>query len=234
MESRNTADSLFSGDSAAPANERRKSLVASMLASFARLISGAHVRWIDCKPETRQRIYFANHTSHLDFVVLWSALPPEVRSLTRPVAARDYWERGRIRLRLVSEVFNGVLIDRAYSGPPDPKAMADSARKTIEQVSQAFLPNHSLIIFPEGTRGTGEKVGVFKSGLFHLCSIRPDVELVPVYLENLNRILPKGVILPVPLLSSVTFGPPMTFNPSEPKNDFLTRMRDAVCRLKPE
>lgn len=198
-------------------------LPAGVIAAAARLISGVQVRWLGCRPDPRQRIYFGNHTSHLDFVVLWSLLPRELRALTRPVAARDYWERGPLRRLLARRVFRAVLIDRG--------AIA-AARGVIARLAEALGERHSLIVFPEGTRGSGERLGAFKSGLYHLARRRPDVELVPVYLENLNRILPRGEILPVPLLSTATFGSPMQVGEGEPKRAFLERAREAVSTLR--
>jgi hypothetical protein len=72
----------------------------------------------------------------------------------------------------------------------------------------------------------------FKSGLYHLCRLKPELELVPVYLANMNRILPKGEVLPVPLLGRVIFGKPMTIEPNEDKTAFLTRAREALLALK--
>jgi 1-acyl-sn-glycerol-3-phosphate acyltransferase len=209
-------------------------MIATVLAAAARMVAGARVRWIDCTPETHQRIYFANHTSHFDFVVLWSALPPELRTLTRPVAAQDYWDKGAVRRYLVTRIFNGVLVARSQHGPgANPEGVVMAARDTVNRVAEALGTRNSLIIFPEGTRGTGAAIASFKSGLYHLCCQRPDVELVPVYLENLNRILPKGSFLPIPLLSSVTFGPPIHFSNGEDKATFLGRTREALCNLKP-
>ena len=205
--------------------------LASLLAGFARLISGAQVRWLDCAPSPRQRIYFANHTSHLDAVVLWAALPGDVRALTRPVAAQDYWEKGRLRRFLSARVFHAVLINR---NPQGSDRSLRAAQAVIDRMVESLGACYSLIVFPEGTRGSGEDMAAFKSGLYHLALRRPDVELVPAYLENLNRILPKGEALPVPLLSSVTFGPPMRLEPNEPKKIFLERAREAVRRLRPE
>lgn len=196
------------------------------LAFLARLISGASVRWVDCRPEPLQRIYFANHTSHLDFIVLWAVLPAVLRASARPVAARDYWERGQLRRYLASTVFRAVLIER-----PDGAALG--ARESAGQLARALDDDHaSLILFPEGTRGDGEQIGPFKSGLYHLCRDKPGLELVPVYMENLNRILPKGEFLPVPLLGRVTFGPPLRLEPEESKSDFLERARAALCALR--
>jgi len=205
--------------------------LAGVLAGFARLVSGVQVRWVECRPATHQRVYFANHTSHLDFVVLWSALPREVRVLVHPVAAQDYWGKTALRRYVATHVFRAVLIER------NPRAHAPAlaaARMAIERLVAALGDRDSLIVFPEGTRGDGEAIRPFKSGLYHLCLRCPDLELIPVYLRNLNRILPKGEILPVPLLSSVSFGPPMRLLEGEPKNAFLERAREAVCRLKPQ
>jgi 1-acyl-sn-glycerol-3-phosphate acyltransferase len=207
-------------------------MIASLLAALARVVSGAAVRWVGCRPEPRQRIYIANHTSHLDFVVLWSALPASLRRLTRPVAGRDYWGAGRLRRYLITRIFDGILVDRDGGRAASPDAVMEAARRTVARVAEGLGQDRSLIIFPEGTRGPGPDVRPFKSGLYHLRRLRPDVELIPVYLENLNRILPKGEVLPVPLLSSVTFGAPIPDRPEESKAAFLERARAAVVALR--
>jgi len=197
-------------------------LTAPVLALTAKLLSGATVRWVDCQPDTCQRVYFANHTSHLDALVLWSSLPKDVRALTRPVAAKDYWEHGMVR-RHIARTFNALLIDRKKI-----KVHRSPVDMMIREIGDRF----SLIVFPEGGRNTGEEMGDFKSGLYYLGKKRPDLELVPVYIDNLNRVLPRGEFLPVPLLSCITIGPPIWLEPGEPKTDFLKRARQAVQRLK--
>jgi 1-acyl-sn-glycerol-3-phosphate acyltransferase len=207
--------------------------IASLLAAVARGISGVQVQWAGCEPEERQRIYFANHSSHLDFVVLWSALPSEIRAMTRPIAAKDYWEETPLRHYLTKNVFNAVLLERGSMGKTKNQEEAHFVgRHLIEEMAEALGTEYSLIFFPEGTRGTGEKVGPFRSGLYHLALRRPDVELVPAYLENLNRILPKGEFLPVPMLSLLTFGKPLQVEPDEEKDVFLERAREAVASLR--
>jgi 1-acyl-sn-glycerol-3-phosphate acyltransferase len=207
--------------------------VASLLAAIARGISGVQVQWAGCEPDERQRIYFANHSSHLDFVVLWSALPSEIRARTRPIAAKDYWEETPLRRYLTKNVFHAVFLER---GSPSKGKHAEEGhfvgRHLIEEMAEALGTENSLILFPEGTRGTGEKVGPFRSGLYHLAMRRLDVELVPAYLENLNRILPKGEYLPVPMLSLLTFGKPLHVEPHEEKDAFLERAREAVASLR--
>lgn len=204
--------------------------MASLLAMVARLMSGVTVRWVDSTPAVGQRVYFANHTSHLDAVVLWAALPPAVRVMTSPVAGVDYWGKTRLRRYLADNVFQALLINRQPAGAD--RSLA-AAQAVIADLIAAIDRGRSLIVFPEGTRGSGEEVAPFKSGLYHLAQQRQGVELVPVYLENLNRILPKGEVLPVPVLSSATFGPPLHLTPNEGKAAFLERARDAVVRLRP-
>lgn len=204
--------------------------MASLLAGVARLMSGVAVRWIDCAPELRQRVYFANHSSHLDAVVLWAALPAAARAQTSPVAGIDYWGRSRLRRYLADNVFQAILINRQPQGAERSRAAAEAV---MAQLVAAVDRGRSLIVFPEGTRGSGDEVAPFKSGIYHLARQRPDVELVPAYLENLNRILPKGEVLPVPVLSSATFGAPIRMAEGEAKDAFLARARDAVVRLKP-
>ncbi|MFM9067951.1 MAG: lysophospholipid acyltransferase family protein, partial [Planctomycetota bacterium] len=182
----------------------------------------ATVRGVDCQPDTCQRVYFANHTSHLDALVLWSSLPKTVRELTRPVAAKDYWEHGWVR-PYISQLFNAILIDRQ-----EIKVHQSPVDKMIAEIGNRY----SLIVFPEGGRSGGGELGQFKSGLYYLAKKRPDLELVPVYIDNLNRVLPRGEFLPVPLLSCITIGPPIWLETGEPKAQFLLRAREAVRRLK--
>jgi 1-acyl-sn-glycerol-3-phosphate acyltransferase len=197
-------------------------LTAAVLSLIAKLVSGSSVRWVDCHPETCQRVYFANHTSHLDALVLWASLPWQVRNLTRPVAARDYWEKNVLR-RYIASSLNALLIDREK---------IKVHRSPVELMIQSIGHTYSLIVFPEGSRNTGEEMNAFKSGLYYLAKKRPDLEFVPVYIDNLNRVLPRGEYLPVPLLSSITIGPPLWLESGEGKVEFLQRARECILRLK--
>ena len=206
--------------------------LAWIIAALVRGFSGVQVDWQGSAPECRQRIYFANHSSHLDFLVLWSALPPAVRAKTRPVAAKDYWGSG-LRSYLAERVFRAVLVERRAGSKAASEDEARSARfRVIDQLSEALGESDSLIFFPEGTRGSGERVAEFKSGLYHLAKRRPEVELIPAYLENLNRILPKGEVLVVPFLSRLTFGSAIRVEDGESKPEFLSRAHSALCALR--
>ncbi|KPA94379.1 MULTISPECIES: lysophospholipid acyltransferase family protein [Pseudomonas] len=200
-------------------------VVATLITSAARLITGARSLWIGCAPDPVQRIYFANHSSHGDFVLLWASLPPALRTLTRPVAGADYWNRSTLRRYIIRRVFNGVLIDRERKEPGD---------NPLQPMLDALEQGHSLIIFPEGTRNQEEGLLPFKSGIFHLARAYPQAQLIPVWIANLNRVMPKGRVLPLPLLCTTAFGAPLQLEEDESKEHFLQRSRDALLALAPE
>ncbi|WP_312933498.1 lysophospholipid acyltransferase family protein [Pseudomonas sp.] len=201
-------------------------LTAFSITSAARLITGARALWLGCTPQPVQRLYFANHSSHGDFVLLWASLPNALRKRTRPVAGADYWCKPGIREFLIRKVFNGVLIERQRS---------DSAQSPLQPVLDALAQGDSLIFFPEGTRNLSEEPLLpFKSGLFHLAAANPQIELVPVWIANLNRVMPKGRALPLPLLCTLSFGEPLARLPDESKPDFLERASLALLTLAPK
>ena len=194
-------------------------MIGWFIRAATRFLVGGHARWQGCAPDPRQRIYFANHSSHLDTVILWAALPPELRAVTHPVAALDYWGRGPVRRYIATRVLNAVLIDRT------------ARRDPLAALREVLDRGHSLILFPEGTRHSDPQPGPFKGGLQHLAEAYPAVELVPVYLTNLARAYPKGAILPAPIMCTATFGAPLPAIAGEAKPHFLTRARAAVCAL---
>jgi 1-acyl-sn-glycerol-3-phosphate acyltransferase len=193
----------------------------ALLVGVVKLLVGAYARWIGTTPAPIQRIYFANHTSHIDTLAIWSSLPRSLRPHTRPIAARDYWGKG-LKKYIATRGFGAVLIDRARENTQvDP----------LDPLRAALREGDSLIIFPEGTRGASATPAKFRSGLFRLAGEFPTVELVPVYLDNLHRSLPKGALLPVPVVCTVRFGTPLTRVDGEEKDSFCDRARAAVISL---
>ncbi|BFO54004.1 hypothetical protein AVXHC19_08070 [Acidovorax sacchari] len=283
-------------------------LMSLFLLGLVRLLTGSQARWYGCPPKAEQRIYFANHQSHADLVMIWAALPQELRSITRPIAARDYWTRSPFRQWLTTAVFNAVYVDRvsgtpgqrpAPEAPPQPDMQATagaplpasaepapparpepsvplppSAQGTLEgflaqpapalagpaaptadpappvrpapEALRAALPaddplaplvhalesGDSIVIFPEGTRGHGDEPQPFKSGLYRLAQMFPQVVLVPAWIHNVQRVMPKGEVVPVPILCSVTFGAPIELGAGEERRAFLDRARRAVIALR--
>lgn len=289
-----------------------------LLLGVIRLLTGAQARWYGCPPKAEQRIYFANHQSHADLVMIWAALPEELRSITRPIAARDYWANTPFKRWITTEVFNAVYVERAATTPGSPAPPAARAEpeappapvrnsvapptERIEPSMEPLLPaapmaspivdvtpeafdemqgrldlpappppppaappveppvvmaeaapsepaaapapdplaplvealrsGDSIIIFPEGTRGHTGEPQKFKSGLYTLATMFPEVVLVPAWIDNVQRVMPKGEIVPVPILCSVTFGAPIRVEESEERRPFLDRARAAVIALR--
>lgn len=203
----------------------RADLMGLAITLVARLVTGAQGHWRGCPPKAEQRIYFANHQSHLDWVLIWAALPQELRARTRPIAARDYWTASPFRRWLTTEVFHAVYVDRARSANPE--------QDPLEPLLAALAQGDSLVIFPEGTRSAHGEPLPFKSGLFHLAQQFPGVQLVPAWIDNVQRVMPKGEVVPVPVLCTVTFGAPLALGEGEDKRAFLERARDAVLALRP-
>lgn len=197
-----------------------------VISVFARFMTAPRAIWQGIEPVQRQRVYFANHSSNGDFVLLWTVLPTPLRRKTRPVAALDYWLKSPLRSFIGREVFNAVLIDRR----PEART-ADPVAQMVEALDQGA----SLILFPEGQRNSSDAdLLPFKSGLYHLAKARPEVDLVPVWIANLNKVMPKGEIIPVPLICTLTFGAPLHLISDEEKDAFLSRARAALLALQAE
>lgn len=201
-------------------------LAGTLILLFARFLTAVRGRWEGIGPSDEQRIYFANHVSHGDLVLIWTVLPRRMRLATRPVAGSDYWLKTRLRRFIGRDVFNAVLIDRdRASRTDDPVAL----------MTGALDAGFSLIVFPEGTRNTSDApLAPFKTGLYHLAQARPKVVLVPVWIDNLNRVLPKGEFVPIPLICTVTFGAGLHIAETESKQDFLSRATAALLCLSPK
>jgi len=200
-------------------------IVGHCIRLFARAITAVRADWQGIEPVVRQRVYYANHTSNADMPMIWSVLPPALRRTVRPVAAADYWLKNPLRAFIGPEVFNCVLIDRR----------PEVNDKPMDKIVEALDEGSSLIIFPEGNRNMGDDPLLpFKAGLYNMGLARPEVDLVPTWVANLNTIMPKGEVIPLPLICTVTFGKPVHVQDGETKDEFLERAAKALSDLRPE
>lgn len=197
-------------------------VVARLLSGTIRVLTGARALWDGAEPSADRRVYYGNHASHGDFVMIWSALPAELRGRVRPVAGADYWNRDPLRRYVIHRVFNGVLIERDA---------ASRTRDPVRTLCDAVDAGASLIVFPEGTRNMDDGLLPFKSGIYHLAEQRPELEFVPVWLDNLKRVMPKGSPIPLPLLCTARFGAAIRLRQGEDKAAFLARTRGALLAL---
>lgn len=197
----------------------------SGLTAFAWAVTGVRPIWLGSVPNGRQRIYFANHASHGDFILLLSCLPRGERDHVRAAAAADYWGKTKLRRFVAEELLSSVLIERnsiVNGGNP------------LQDMLDVLAQGDSLIIFPEGQRNMGdEPLLPLRSGLYNLAIARPDVELIPCWIENMSRVLPKGEFLPVPLLCRVVFGAPVAVEEGEERHAFLRRIHATLLALNP-
>ena len=198
--------------------------VSYILQGLTRILVGAYPRWIGCKPNANQRIYIANHTSHIDTMAIWTALPPELQKTTHPVAAWDYWANNKFKKYITTQGLNAVYIKRSKAEGSD--------EDPLQPLYDTLAKGDSLIIFPEGTRNKDVIPQPFKSGIYHLAKRFPHVEFIPVYLENLSRIMPKGEFWPVPLACTARFGKPFYLQENEDKDEFLERARQGVISAR--
>ncbi|MEO9865077.1 MAG: lysophospholipid acyltransferase family protein [Yoonia sp.] len=200
-------------------------IVGHTLRLFARFITAVRADWQGIEPVPRQRVYYANHTSNGDMPMIWAVLPSALRRSVRPVAAADYWLKNPIRAFVGPEVFNCVLVDRR----------PEVNDKPMDKILEALDEGSSLIIFPEGNRNmTEDPLLPFKAGLYNMGVARPDVDLVPTWVANLNTIMPKGEVIPLPLICTVTFGTPVKVHEGESKDAFLARAAKALSDLRPD
>ena len=197
-----------------------------MLAFLMRLLAAPRTIWTEGAPVARQRVYFANHTSNADLPLIWTVLPPAMRRRTRPVAAADYWLKNAVRAFFGRDVFRGVLVDRR----PEMRAEGEDPMATIRA---ALDRGDSLIIFPEGRRNESKKKLLpFRAGLYAMSQSHPEVEFVPVWIENLNRLMPRGEVVPIPLICTVAFGAPIRVWVGEDKDLFLERASKALLQVR--
>ncbi|TCP95185.1 1-acyl-sn-glycerol-3-phosphate acyltransferase [Cricetibacter osteomyelitidis] len=196
-----------------------------LLCRFIIFLTGVKPQKQLCKiTDFSPKVFYSNHSSHGDFMLLWVSMPYELRQTIRPVAAKDYWDKGIVRRFLAYQVFNLLLIERK----------SDHPQAAIEQMSEA-LKTHSLIIFPEGTRKTDDDLSLqpFRKGLYYLAKQNPDVPLIPIWINNINNVLPKGYMLPIPLLCELFVGETQYFTQDEPAV-FLQKMEQALLALNPK
>lgn len=192
------------------------------LSRFARIIAAPHVR-LESPLPTTPTVYYANHSSNGDTVLLWSTFSPKQRSNIRPVAAADYWETSKLRRFIGRDVFNILPVERnKEQRTSDP----------IADMQTALDDGYSLIIFPEGGRNDGTNLMPFKTGIYHLAASRPQTPFMPVWIDNLNGVMPKGEIIPVPLVCSLHFGTPFTLE-AETKQDFLEKAHQRLLAQRP-
>ncbi|MGD2069433.1 MAG: 1-acyl-sn-glycerol-3-phosphate acyltransferase [Gemmatimonadota bacterium] len=197
---------------------------------FLQLAFGVHVEGREHLEGLDRFILVANHNSHLDVLLLFHILPVRHLRRTHPVAAYEYFSRSRALLWLLDRLLEPVWIVRGGGRPPASAPRTAAAEvDALEGMRMRLAEGHSLVIFPEGTRGAAGRMTPFKTGVGRLAADFPDVPVVPVFLSGPERALPRSSLLLLPVWNLVTVGPPRLFagNPG----DFTAEVEGAVREL---
>ncbi|MFC1650753.1 1-acyl-sn-glycerol-3-phosphate acyltransferase [Candidatus Latescibacterota bacterium] len=142
-------------------------------------------------------ILFSNHNSHLDVLLLYLILPPGKIDKTHPIAALDYFKKPAWLFGAVNFLFQPIWIDRT-----------NNEIFPFKEIKKRLVEGHSIIIFPEGTRGEDGEIHDFRQGIGLIEKNNPDTPVIPVYLEGPERAFPKKASFPLPLWNHITIGPP--------------------------
>ena len=113
--------------------------VSHFLQLLARVLVGAYPRWVGSQPNHNQRIYVANHTSHIDTVAIWAALPTHLQAHTHSVAAWDYWANNKFKRWLTTNGLNAVYIKRSKDDA--------NGEDPLQPLYDTLAKGESLIIF---------------------------------------------------------------------------------------
>jgi 1-acyl-sn-glycerol-3-phosphate acyltransferase len=196
---------------------------ALVIKPFMALFIGLRVRGREHLARTEPFVLIANHSSHLDTLSLLSLFPLSRLRRIRPVAAADYFERNRFVSIFTKTLFNILPIARKN---------ITTENNPLRKMRSTIQAGDSLLIFPEGTRGSGEQMGEFRSGVAHLLEKAPEVPVIPAYLVNMGRSLPKGEFIPVPFFCEIRIGQPRRFTGT--RQEITKALEVAVRELAPE
>ncbi len=197
-------------------------ILRQIVAGFIRLYTGVHGIPPNVLPEL-PFVVIANHSSHLDTMVIWAAVPSGIRSRLRPAGAADYWLATPLRRWFFSTILSGMAIERQH---------VSRANNPIDDLAETLRSGNGVLIFPEGTRSRDGSLQPFKSGVYHLVrAMEQPTPVLPIGLQNLQRIMPKGEVLPIPLLCTLRLGETIFLDPDESKEMFLNRCQSAIQRL---
>jgi len=169
----------------------------------------------------KQFILIANHNSHMDTMAIMSAIPSRYIHKVHPIAARDFFGGSLFKKILMRYLVNATLIQRDRDDPNnDP----------IDSMDKMLKKTRSLILFPEGSRGVPGVMAKFKKGLGYLIQRNPEINVIPVYLDNVYKTLPRGKNLILPYNCSIKFGDPIKFKSME-MDDILLSSEKAMQKL---
>jgi 1-acyl-sn-glycerol-3-phosphate acyltransferase len=172
-------------------------------------------------------VLVANHSSHLDAVILGAMLPARFAGTVFPIAAGDTFFTRRASSIFATACMNALPIWRKNCGA-----------HSLEDLRTRLLEGSSVyILFPEGTRTRDGAMTKFKPGIGRLIAAT-EVPVVPCYLQGSFDALPASRNLPRWNKITVAIGEPMTFpgasNDRAGYETIAARLEEAVGGLAAE
>ncbi|MBL7184454.1 MAG: 1-acyl-sn-glycerol-3-phosphate acyltransferase, partial [Anaerolineae bacterium] len=164
-------------------------------------------------------LFSANHTSHLDALVVLKALPKRYRWRLSVAAAADYWFVNPLLGNLTALLINSF-----------PMARYGNVRPGMEHTVDLIDHGWSVLIFPEGTRSLSGEMQPFKPGV-GLLAVELGVPVVPIHLRGVYAILPKGSRVPRRGPVEVTMGAPLRFPPGMDHAQAAQQLEREIRRL---
>ena len=198
----------------APIRAIRRASLPTWILPLARVFVKLDVRGLEhLEKITGPVIFAANHQSHLDTPVILMALPARWRYRVAPAMAKEFfkahfypeqygrtaWLTNSLNYYLASAFFNAFPLPQRETG----------TRQTLRYIGDLFASGFSLLIFPEGKRTNSGEINRFQAGIGMIAS-RLDVQVVPVRLDGLDRILHQTWRFPQRGPASVRFGAPIS------------------------
>lgn len=162
---------------------------------FVFWVLGINVRGLEKLPKNKPFIIAANHNSHIDTLILMSLFPVSQILKIHPIAAKDYFCNTKFKENFFKKLIGIIPIDR--------KVTRQTKEEIFYDINQALKNNHSIIIYPEGTRGEDNKISEFKTGIAHIAKMNPNVPVIPIFINGPDKILPKIDSLIVPFISDI-------------------------------
>ena len=198
-------------------------LVARPLALF---MTGADVTGRERLPLKGPAIVAANHSSHVDTLLLLAIFPSRALARVRPAAAADYFLKDPVIGWFSRHVIGIVPVARLKAGQRT--GMVDE--DVLAPARAALAAGDIVVVFPEGTRGDGDQLGQLKGGVARLAEAFPEAPVTPVWIQGAGRVLPKGEAIPAPLNCAVLVGEPLAWTGERPA--FMASLRAALLALK--
>ena len=199
----------------------RRAVIVLIARPVARGFTGADIVGREKLPLKGPAILVANHSSHVDTVLLLTIYPSKALDRVRPAAAADYFLKGRLMSWFSRNILAIVPVARDRAG---------SGEDVLAPAREALAAGDIVLIFPEGTRGDGEEMSKLKSGVARLAAAFPDAPVTPIWLQGAGRVLPKGAHVPVPLNCTVLVGDSIHWGGD--RTAFMEEMRVRLEALK--